>query len=155
MLVLRLPDSQGLAVILRRSSALLPSRRRALRDHNNKNALCFVARASGPATVGGTATTRWGAVNETVDAIDEHPRILASHSARDDTARLSLPFDLTLRFVGTRTFLCPSTSRCDLLALGPFLARRLQVAAVVGKGPSRTQKGSDLGDTMRLQDQGP
>jgi hypothetical protein len=46
------------------------------------------------ASVGGTAATRWGADNETVGAIDEYPRILASHSARDDTARRSLRVDL-------------------------------------------------------------
>jgi hypothetical protein len=67
-------------------------------------------RVCGQATVGGTATTRWGADNETVDAIDEYPRILASHSARDDTARLSLPATPPLSLARSRcrclTFAC-------------------------------------------------
>ena len=42
------------------------------------------------ATAGDTPTSRWDAGLETMDPIDEYPRILASHSARRDTARLSL-----------------------------------------------------------------
>jgi hypothetical protein len=42
------------------------------------------------ATVGGIPTSRWDAVQETMDASDEHPRILAAHSARGETARRSL-----------------------------------------------------------------